>query len=230
VLYADKQSIGAAIATDYGGDDSAKRGLYAAIVVAERGATFSNPVTGAAVRTGAAVDVHVPGQPGYRDVTLLLADDDPQIGADFMPYPLDVAGTPLVSYRNGGRRSDSFAGDPSTPLITAYAGDPLRIHVIATPGSEQSHVFYAGGMSWPRDPSLPGAGELAQQAVAPAEAIDVQVVGGAGGRAAQVRDFWYGDLRRPFAEGGMWGLVRVLASPSCGASGPLMRLEGSGCS
>ena len=40
-------------------------------------------------------------------------------------------------------------GDPTTPLLRAYAGDPVKVHVLGAPGSEQMHVFNLGGMSWP---------------------------------------------------------------------------------
>ncbi len=228
-LWADEPSIEAAVFTDYGGEDSAKVGLYGAIVVAERGATFTDAKTGAAVTTGAIVDVHVPGLPGYRDVTLMLQDDDVKIGGDFMPYPKDVSGTTVINYRNGGTRTNDFGGTPATPLIQAYVGDPVKIHVISTPGSEQSHVFRAGGLSWPRDPYMPGAQEIAAQGIAPYAGIDVHIIGGAGGRGQQVGDFFYGDNRRPFTEGGMWGLIRVLPAPSCSATTPIRRLDMAVC-
>ena len=38
----------------------------------------------------------------------------------------------------------------------------------------------------------------------------MNVIGGAGGRNRMVGDLFYGDLRRPFTQAGMWGLVRVL--------------------
>jgi len=38
---------------------------------------------------------------------------------------------------------------------------------------------------------------------------------------------WYGDIRKPYTEGGMWGIVRVLAR-SCTVL-PIFRLDGSTC-
>jgi manganese oxidase len=203
--------------------------LYAAIVVAEPGATFTDPRTGGNVTTGAIVDVHVPGQPGYRDATLMLQDDDVKIGGDFMPYPKAVSGTSVVNYRNAGARTNDFSGTPATPLIQAHVGDPLKIHVISTPGSEQAHVFRAGGLSWPRDPYLPGSQEIAAQGIAPYAGVDAHIIGGAGGRGQQVGDFFYGDNRRPFTESGMWGIIRVLPTPSCTATAPLRRLDMAAC-
>lgn len=224
ILWADKVSIEAALFSDFGIDDSAKKGLYGAIVVAEKGAWFSDPKTGAKVTTGATVDVHL-GAYSYRDASLILAENDPQIGADFMPYPKDVSGVPTVNYRNGGKRTDNWAGDPTTNIITAYAGDPLRIHVMVSPGSEQPHVFLAGGMSWLRDPYMPHSQEVAEQAVSPTQGIDIHMIGGAGGRLRQTRDYWFGDIRRPFAEGGMWGIIRVVSDSKC----PIKALDTRTC-
>ena len=80
---------------------------------------------------------------------------------------------------------------------------------------EQPHEFRAGGLSWLHDPYMPGSQEVAEQGVAPYQAIDAHIIGGAGGRGKQTGDFFYGDNRRPFTESGMWGIIRVLPKPSC---------------
>ncbi len=228
-VYADALSIEAAQFSDFGGEATGRIGLYGAIVVAEQGAWFTNPTSGAPTMTGSVVDVHVPGSPGYRDDTLFLQDTDPQIGADFMPYPIKVDGLTLVNYKNAGRRTNDFSGTVATPLLQAYVGDPMKIHVLSTPGSEQPHVFRAGGLSWLRDPYQPASQEVAAQSLAPYQGIDVHVIDGAGGRGKQVGDFFYGDNRRPFTEGGMWGILRVLPKPSCTATAPIRRLDGAPC-
>ena len=74
-----------------------------------RGSPTRRP--GPRLTTGAIVDAHVPGKPGYRDDTLFLQDTDPQIGSDFMPYPIKVDGLTLVNYKNAGRRTDDFSGN-----------------------------------------------------------------------------------------------------------------------
>jgi hypothetical protein len=234
VFYADEVSIEAALVSDPGSESidpeeplvhpvAAKNGLYGAIVVHEAGATFTNPVSGFPTTLGTIVDVHL-GAESYRDATLLLADDDVRLGNDFMPYPVDAQNDPMVNYRQGSLRTNSFAGDPGTPIVRAYAGDPVKIHVLAAPGSEQPHAFHISGHSWLRDPYLefsePGgevahSQELSTQMVAPNSGIDIHLIEGAGGRHHQVRDYWYGDLRRPFAEGGMWGLLRVMSDTAC---------------
>jgi len=64
-------------------------GLYGAIVVGPRGATFTDPATGAdiASRSSWRADVAVPGGTSYRDFTLLVQDQDEVIGTAQMPTP-----------------------------------------------------------------------------------------------------------------------------------------------
>ena len=46
-------------------------------------------------------------------------------------------------------------GDPATPVIEAFAGDPVKMHVLA-PFSEQAHVFTIEGHQWPLEPGRTG--------------------------------------------------------------------------
>jgi hypothetical protein len=231
LYYADTDKIGSALISDLGGDDTAKDGLYGALVVAPQGATFTDPVTWQPTDVGAQVDVHLPGKPGYRDFTLALADDDPQIGASFMPYPEDVKGPALVNYASAPRPdapnafSSAVHGDPATPILRAYAGDQVKVHALVTPGSEQVHTFNLGGLSWGLDAGIAKGNELPTRHIGPWAKVDAVITGGAGGRARAPGDYFYGDLRRPFTEAGMWGLQRVLPRGAC----PATPAEGLAC-
>ena len=161
--------------------------------------------------------VRAPGRPAYRDVTLQFQDDDARIGANEMPYPTAVTGRTEINYRSAGRRNDTAAafssagvGDPATPLVRAYAGDPLQIHAIAAPGGEQGHNLSLGGLSWPLDARIAHSDEIQDMGFGPWETVDATVIGGAGGRIRATGDLFYGDLRRPFVQAGMWGLIRVI--------------------
>jgi hypothetical protein len=201
------------------------------MVIAPSGAKFADPETGLPRDVGTQVDVHVPGGRSYRDFSLLLADSDPVIGGNFMPYPTEVGGPALVNYRSAPRADDPAMfssranGDPATPILRAYAGDPTKVHVISAPDSEQPHAFSLGGLSWAQDAYLGASAQLQTRGIAPAQTMDLDVTGGAGGMNRSVGDHWYGDLRRPFAEAGMWGLMRVLSDGSC----PIRPLPGLSC-
>ncbi|MDQ2911095.1 MAG: Ig-like domain-containing protein, partial [Actinomycetota bacterium] len=212
--------------------DTGPLGMYGSVNVAPIGATFTDPVSGAPKDVGAQVDVHVPRTTGYRDFTVFLADQDQKIGASQMPYPT-AAQTPgaLLNYRATPRADNENAfsslvnGDPTTPILRSYTGDPMRVHALVAPGSEQMHVFGLGGMSWPIDPQISRALSVEQVGVGPWEKLDAQVVGGAGGRGHAAGDYFYGDMRRPFQQVGMWGLQRVMSDPTC----PIRPLDGLTC-
>jgi hypothetical protein len=223
-FFADTPKIGSALISDFGGNGSGVNGLYGAVVVGPQGATFTDPKTGQPSDIGARVDVHVPGAADYRDFTLAFADSDPIIGGSFMPYPISVSGQALVNYQSSPRADDpsmfssAAHGDPSTPILEAYAGEPMRVHALVGPGSEQLHSFNLGGFSWHIDAALPDSNDVSTQGIGPWETVDAHVDGGAGGRAHADGDVFYGDMRRAFSEAGMWGLTRVLPGVACGSA------------
>ena len=153
--YADGDRYETALISDFGapttvpdsnGDtivDPGRDGMYGAIVVAPAGATFTDPQLGGARSIGTPVDVHIPGKAGYRDYTLMLGDEDEKIGQNEMPYPTDVHGPATINYDTAGPRIDgpsmfssaANGGDPETPLIQAYPGDPIRVHAISAPAT-----------------------------------------------------------------------------------------------
>jgi hypothetical protein len=226
--FADSQRIESAIVTDFGSTTGGADGLYGAVVVAPAGSTFSSPFTGQATDVGTQVDVHVPGAADYRDLTTILADHDPRIGQDTMPYPTAIQNQALINYRQVAPRTDNadmfsslVNGAPATPLLRAYAGDQVKVHAIGAPGNEQLHVFSLGGMSWPGDMYITNANKLQSRGVGPWEKTDILISGGAGGETHQPGDYFYGDLRRPFTDVGMWGLLRV----STPGAGPIRTLQ-----
>jgi FtsP/CotA-like multicopper oxidase with cupredoxin domain len=239
-FYADSAKVQSAPFRDYGGNDSARDGLYGAVIVAPAGATFTDPASGASKDVGSQVIVHVPANgstpaTSYRDFSLILADQDPIIGQSAMPYPSVIQGPALVNYMtadpNNRRKltdpnffNSSVYGDPATPMLKAYAGDAVVVHVLNAPGSEQLHTFSLGGMVWPVDPNMPGAEKLATRGVGPDEKFDAVIDGGV---SKMPGDYVYQDRRLAFTEGGMWGLIRVL--PNSGSGCPIKPLDGSSC-
>ena len=198
-------------------------GLYGAIIVGPRGATYTHPVTGdeMAAKSGWRVDVHPPSGPSYRRFVLFFQDEDEVIGTHVMPYTEQVGGVVGLNYRSepmAGRlaedgdssrvfSSDEF-GDPSTPLMEAFSGDPVKVHVLV-PFSEQAHVFSLEGHQWPLEPGRAGSDMLDSVQVGGLDALTIVPDHGAGGRTGQPGDYLYGDHREPYREAGLWGLFRV---------------------
>jgi hypothetical protein len=148
-----------------------------------------------------------------------------------MPYPTTVSGPALVNYSTAIRPDDANGfsslvhGDPATPILRAYGGDPVRVHALVASGSEQVQTFTLGGMSFPADPNIPGSLQLTHVAVGPMEAFNADVTGGAGGAAHSAQDFAYGTGRTAFTQAGMWGLFRSMSDPAC----PIKPLDGLSC-
>ena len=203
--------------------ENPRLGLYGAIVVHPRGSRYTDPVTGedAHDRSAWRVDVQPPVGRAYRDFTLYLQDEDEIIGTAQMPYVEQVRGVVGLNYRREplqGRLArdrdpsrvfmSAVHGDPATPLLEAFAGDPVRIHILA-PFSEQAHVFSIEGHEWPFEPGRSGTDMLSSVQIGGLEAITIWLADGAGGRDALPGDYLYGDHREPFREAGLWGLFRV---------------------
>ena len=183
-LYADTAKLGATLISDFGGAtvavderwDAGQRMSTPArsACTARSSSRRQAPPSpsrrfGGTVSIGAQVDVHVPGAGSYRDFTVLLQDTDQDIGQSHMPYPTEVKGVSAINYGSGPAATSTSdgngafaatnsgpAGTPATPMLKAYVGDPVEVHALVTPGSEQMHVFGLGGESWPLDPFLAG--------------------------------------------------------------------------
>lgn len=181
--------------------ENPRLGLYGAIIVGPRGASYSDPVTGEdmSLKAGWRVDVHPRPEgtrtPGYRDFALFLQDEDALIGTAAMPYRENVEGVVGLNYG-------------AQPLLEAFVGDAMKVHVLV-PFSEQAHVFTLEGHRWPQEVGLIGSNLLSAVQVGALEAITLVPLDGAGGEGGQPGDYLYGDHREPFREAGLWGGLRV---------------------
>ncbi|HUQ40064.1 MAG TPA: multicopper oxidase domain-containing protein [Acidimicrobiales bacterium] len=191
-------------------------GLYGAVVVGAPGTTYRDPVTGAPLdgRSSWRADARPARGRAYRDFALFLQDDDAGLGTHRMPYTTKVGGTVGLNY---GRA-------PATPVLDTYAGDPVRLEVLA-PWSEQAQVFSVEGHTWPQEPGLAGTNRLSSVTIGGLESPSLWLDGGAGGAEALPGAYRYGDHRDPYREAGMSGTFRVRAPGDVGP-GPLRALPG----
>ncbi|MFN2593007.1 MAG: hypothetical protein ABR532_09280, partial [Candidatus Dormibacteria bacterium] len=212
-------------------------GLYGAVIVGPRGSRYTDARTGADVSGASAwqVDVHPPGAPAYRDDSLFFQEEDAGIGTHRMPYTVRVEGTVGINYTSEPlmarleRNNDTAAlfrrdsrGDPATPLIEAYPGDPVKLHVLV-PWSEQAQVFSLEGHRWREEVGRPGSPLLNSVRMGGLEALTLSLEGG----ASSPGDYLYGDHREPYREAGLWGLFRVRAG--CDNTGTGLRPLDGGC-
>jgi FtsP/CotA-like multicopper oxidase with cupredoxin domain len=200
-------------------------GLYGAIIVGARGARYRHPVSGEAmsVKAGWRADVFPPSDRPYRDFALFIQDQDEVIGTAVMPYTEHVKGVVGLNYQAEPLRErlataekpskmfgSQVVGDPGTPILEAFVGDPVKLHVFF-PWSEQAHVFSLEGHRWPLEPGRQGSTLLSSILVGGMQALTLTLAEGAGGPGGLPGHYLYGDHREPYREAGLWGIFRVHA-------------------
>jgi hypothetical protein len=132
------------------------------------------------------------GQPGWFDPGFAIAN----------PY--------------GTAFSSGVHGDPATPIFEARAGDPVVMRV-GVGASDQLHSFTVSGHMFPLEPNMwNGTTDrrsqlMSARTITAGQKIDLELVGGAGGTPRHLGDYAFLDSRQPFAQSGIWGIVRVQA-------------------
>jgi len=120
--------------------------------------------------------------------------------------------------------SSTRFGDPATPVLRAFAGDPV-VFRLSIGASDQFHVFSVGGHVFPLEPNMwngttdKRAQLLQSRSFTAGETGELEMVGGAGGTTRATGDYLFGDMRQMFAQAGMWGIFRVL--PTGGQAAPV---------
>jgi manganese oxidase len=150
-----------------------------------------------------------------------------------MPYSPTVGGVVALNYRAeplAPRRAREAAtsrlflnavhGDAATPLLQAFVGDGVRLHVLAS-SNEQGHVISVEGHRWPVEPGRAGAALRESQQMGALAALTLVLEGGAGGSDRLPGDYLYGDHREPYRDAGLWGIFRVYPT---GAAAPIRPL------
>ncbi|MFP5253551.1 MAG: SdrD B-like domain-containing protein [Actinomycetes bacterium] len=108
--------------------------------------------------------------------------------------------------------SSTVHGDPDTPMLRAYAGDPVRVRLLQGADKPRQHTFTVRGHSWRAQPDDPGStlvgttGGLSVGRVA-----NLELAGAGNGRAG---DYLYADpVAFHHLSGGAWGILRAYPAP-----------------
>ena len=241
-----------------------QKGLFAAMNVEPADATWTDPATGKATDgTGPMADIHSALGAHFREFTLFYSDRVPMWkdggkGAAINP-PENIGafgndqGGYAINYRNepfqirtqpgaAGPKGDpayvyssAVWGDPSTPVLKAYTGDPVVIRQV-TGAHEEVHDFTLHGHRWLNEPDNPSSTLTDVQGSALAEYFNYEIqsgvprkklkklaekraeaaVGGANGGpslvvngAGQPGDYLYGSTAMDDQWLGMWGIFRT---------------------
>ncbi len=99
-------------------------------------------------------------------------------------------------------------GDPGTPLVRAYLGDPIVFRAIVGSANE-AHTWHVGGHWFPMERFNAGSRPTNTFQLAIAERLDL-VIPEAGGPQKMAGDYLYHSGRASHFSSGAWGIIRVL--------------------
>ncbi len=96
-------------------------------------------------------------------------------------------------------------GDPATPILPVYEGDPMYVRLIQG-AQEAQHVFTMSGMKWLREPDNPRSGHTNAQPLGISEHFEMDIT--VSPEATPRLDSLYAGSSIDQLWDGMWGLVR----------------------
>lgn len=110
--------------------------------------------------------------------------------------------------------SSSVWGDPATPVLNTYAGDPVRIRLVQG-SQEEQHAFQLNGMRWREEPDDPDSPLVNNKALGVSDAPNFEVPKMTCGAndATCIGDFLYGGTAVDDLYMGMWGILRARGKP-----------------
>lgn len=109
-------------------------------------------------------------------------------------------------------------GDPDTPVLKAYLGDPIRIRLIHA-GVKETHVFHLHVYEWHADPGNRRSPFIDAITITPGTGHTIEPLFGAGNVQAVPGDvIWHCHLY-PHFHMGMWGMLRTFDTLQTGEEG-----------
>nr|WP_309101267.1 copper oxidase [Fredinandcohnia onubensis] len=210
-------------------------GLFGALFVEKRGSSWTDPVTGGPLNSGVYADIHNPLLPSFREYAWIFHDelevDDLTGNRPINPRTnQDAESFHGVNYRfepeyNRARlieegvvcpecegeevHHDSWVfGDPATPILRGYVGDPATIRLVHG-GVKETHVFHYHVHQWFSDPNSLESEILDAQAISPQAHYNIQPLYGLGSLQGAIGDAVIHCHLYPHFAGGMWGMNRI---------------------
>ncbi len=113
-------------------------------------------------------------------------------------------------------------GDPVTPILKAYIGDPVRIRLVHA-GVKETHVFHLHLYEWHAVPQDKNSPRIDAISFSPQTGHTIEPVWGAGNRHQVSGDvIWHCHLYPHFHEG-MWGMFRTFETWQDGKDGDFIQ-------
>lgn len=171
-----------------------QHGMFGAIIVEPAGSVFLDPQTGLELKSGTKAVIRTANGKSFREFTLFLHDfallfdkDGKPLNPPEHPGSDDDPGVMGINYRcepipeRLKIRSDpshifsSFVyGDPDTPILETYPGEPIRIRLLDGAHEEQ-HVFNITGLDWRKEITDPVSPLVQAQTIGISEAFNLHI-------------------------------------------------------
>lgn len=200
-----------------------QHGMFGALIIEPAGAEFLNPKNGKPLKSGANAVIRKANGESYREFALFVhdfallfdkygkplnppehsgSDDDPGVmGISYRCEPM----TERLKIKNDPSHifSSRRYGDPATPILETYPGEPMVIRLLDGAHEEQ-HAFNINGMSWRKEITDPISPIVAEQTIGISEAFNIRIDDyyGAGDYL-----YYFGGIDDVWL--GLWGIIRV---------------------
>ncbi|WP_409254069.1 multicopper oxidase domain-containing protein [Bacillus sp. SCS-153A] len=200
-------------------------GTFGALIVEPPGSKWLDPNTGKEVNSGTEAIIVTPDQPDFREQVLIYHDFVRlwDINGSMLPLeadpsnPIHAHGYSAVNYSNAPffRRSSHdpayvfsswVHGDPQTPIIDTYPGDPVKIRLIQG-AHETQHNFNLHGLNWKREPDNSNTELTSTQTIGTSEQYTMDIQPNPVG--VKQRDYLWSSQPIEDLWSGLWGFVRV---------------------
>lgn len=204
-----------------------QHGLFGALIVEPTGAVFLDPKTGEPLKSGTKAVIRTADGKSFREFALFLHDfallfdrDGNPLNPPEHPGSDDDPGVMGINYRcepmpeRLKRKNDpshifsSFVyGDPATPVLETYPGEPIRIRLLDGAHEEQ-HIFNITGLPWRKEIADPVSPLVQAQTIGISEAFNIHIeepytAGDYLYYSGGIDDLWLG----------LWGIIRAYAVP-----------------
>lgn len=226
--YADKE-LGLTLALNLADPSSLPMGAWGGVVVEPEGSTYNSPGTLTPLPgggTGIQADIVKDGL-ATREFVAFFMDAEDELNQDRMPYPDKPEFTNSISYSNEPWSLRNFIADPANVFRTVLHGDPRHvvtvpagaslIYRVASPWAEVAHLPTLEGHRYQQEPGMAGSEVLWNDVLAPGMTLNMQYLGGAGGDLQAPGDYLFLERTQPFAQTGLWNILRV-TDPGAGGA------------
>lgn len=204
-----------------------QHGLFGALIVEPAGAVFLDPKTGEELKSGTKAVIRTADGKSFRefalffhDFALLFNKNGEPLNPPEHPGSDDDPGVMGINYRCEPMRerlkikndpahifSSFIYGDPDTPVLETYPGEPIRIRLLDGAHEEQ-HVLNIMGLPWRKEIADIKSPLVQSQTIGISEAFNIQIsepytAGDYLYYSGGIDDLWLG----------LWGIIRAYAVP-----------------